>query len=177
MYGLHSPAPFLQGLSLLCKESPALEKKMDVAFIGPGGDEYKHLVKDLKLADIVRFLGTVSHRDALQWMVSSNLLLVTLTGGKTLSLYIPCKVFEYLGAEKPILAIAPDGALKDLLRSEGYLNICHPDDIVGIKNAILEAYTNHQNNSRKAVSNKFEGKYSSKNLTAKLAQVFNELVG
>ncbi|HEY4482019.1 MAG TPA: glycosyltransferase, partial [Candidatus Brocadiaceae bacterium] len=80
MYGLHSPAPFLQGLSLLCKESPALEKKMDVAFIGPGGDEYKHLVKDLKLADIVRFLGTVSHRDALQWMVSSNLLLVTLTG-------------------------------------------------------------------------------------------------
>ncbi len=176
MYGLHSPVPFLQGLSLLYKESPGLVEKIDVVFVGPGGDEYKDIAKDLKITDIVRFLGPLSHRDALRWMMSSDLLLVTLTGEKTMSLFIPCKVFEYLGAEKPILAITPDGALKDLLRREGYLNICHPDDIIGIKNAILEAYNNYQSSSTKVMSNRLDVKYSSKNLTAKFAQVLNELV-
>jgi hypothetical protein len=46
-------------------------------------------------------------------------------------------VFEYLAAERPILAVVPpDGAAAELIRATGAGIVVAPDDIAGIKSAL-----------------------------------------
>ena len=48
------------------------------------------------------------------------------------------KVFEYLAAERPILAVVPpDGAAADLIRETGAGVVVAPDDIDGIERELV----------------------------------------
>jgi hypothetical protein len=48
------------------------------------------------------------------------------------------KIFEYLAAERPILAaVPPDGAAADLVRETGAGVVVAPDDVNGIREALL----------------------------------------
>ena len=49
------------------------------------------------------------------------------------------KVFEYLAAERPILAaVPPDGAAADLIRDTGAGIVAPPDDVEALKEALAE---------------------------------------
>ena len=49
------------------------------------------------------------------------------------------KVFEYLAAERPILAaVPPDGAAAELLRETGAAVVAPPDDVEAIRAALVE---------------------------------------
>jgi glycosyltransferase involved in cell wall biosynthesis len=50
---------------------------------------------------------------------------------------LSAKVFEYLAAERPILAAVPtDGAAADLIRETGAGTVIAPDDVEGLRAAI-----------------------------------------
>jgi len=67
------------------------------------------------------------------------LLLVPRAGGRGL-LVVSGKVFEYLAAERPILALVPpEGDAASLLRDTGSAWIADPDDEAAIAAAITEA--------------------------------------
>jgi hypothetical protein len=51
------------------------------------------------------------------------------------------KVFEYLAAERPILAVVPpDGAAADLIREIGAGVVAPPEDIPAIRNALVDLH-------------------------------------
>jgi hypothetical protein len=51
------------------------------------------------------------------------------------------KVFEYVAAERPILAaVPPDGAAADLLREIGAGVVVAPDDVAGLRDALVELH-------------------------------------
>ncbi len=51
------------------------------------------------------------------------------------------KVFEYLAAERPILALVPpDGAAAELIRDAGAGVVVAPEDVEGIKAALRELH-------------------------------------
>ncbi len=69
------------------------------------------------------------------------LLLIPDSGGRGRAV-LSAKVFEYLAAERPILAVVPtDGAAADLIRETGAGTVVAPDDVDGLRAAIenLEA--------------------------------------
>jgi glycosyltransferase involved in cell wall biosynthesis len=67
------------------------------------------------------------------------LLLVPRAGGRGLSV-VSGKVYEYLAAERPILALVPpEGDAATLLRDTGSAWIADPDDEAAIAAAIAEA--------------------------------------
>jgi hypothetical protein len=50
-------------------------------------------------------------------------------------------VFEYLAAERPILALVPpDGAAAQLIRDTGAGVVAAPDDVPGIRDALLQLH-------------------------------------
>ena len=52
------------------------------------------------------------------------------------------KVFEYLAAERPILAVVPpDGAAAELIRGAGAGVVVAPDDVDGMAAALLDLHT------------------------------------
>ena len=67
------------------------------------------------------------------------LLLVPRAGGRGLSV-VSGKVFEYLAAQRPILALVPpEGDAATLLRDTGSAWIADPDDEGAIRDALAEA--------------------------------------
>lgn len=57
----------------------------------------------------VEVKGYVDHQQTLAAMVEADLLLMTLSPGPGVQRVIPGKLYEYLGAERPILALVPPG--------------------------------------------------------------------
>jgi hypothetical protein len=51
---------------------------------------------------------------------------------------LSAKVFEYIAAERPILAaVPPDGAAADLIRETGTGVVVAPEDVEGLRDALV----------------------------------------
>jgi glycosyltransferase involved in cell wall biosynthesis len=143
-YGPRSPGPFLIALGECVQEHPNLSKEIAVLFFGLFEPRLRKLAEELvrrhHLDGIVRFEGTIPYETGLQHLVSSHVLLLVTAPGWTGQKLIPTKLFEYLAAGRPILALTPDGAAAQVMRAANGGMIVEPDNIPAIRTAILELY-------------------------------------
>jgi glycosyltransferase involved in cell wall biosynthesis len=140
-FGKRDPRPFLQALA-----ASGLED-VTVRFLGdfrPGDREF---MEKLGLADRVELIPHVPRRDSLRLQRDSEalLLLIPEAGGRGRGV-LSGKVFEYLAAERPVLAVVPpDGAAAQLLRETGAGVVAAPDDVDAIRAALVELHTQWRN--------------------------------
>ena len=88
-----------------------------------------------KILDRMELVPYAPHRRSLELQRDSEalLLLIPEAGGRGRGV-LSGKVFEYLAAQRPILAVVPtDGAAAELLRDTGAGVVVAPDDIDGIE--------------------------------------------
>jgi hypothetical protein len=94
---------------------------------------------------------------------------------------VPGKVYEYLGAMRPLIAIAPPhGAIGDLLRETGGGKAVSQSDIDGQAALILELYTDWALGSREALGAEHIrriSQYERREATRKLAMLFDRVTG
>src|SRR6185369_15493177 len=87
------------------------------------------------ISDRMELIPYAPHRKALELQRDSEalLLLIPEADGRGRGV-LSGKVFEYLAAERPILAVVPpDGAAAALLRETGAGVVAPPDDVEAIK--------------------------------------------
>ena len=87
------------------------------------------------------------------------------------------KLFEYIGAGKPILALAPEGDAAELIRSHSLGRVVSPKNVAEIKNTILTLGDDFSTGTlkqegQKERRDKFERRYQTK----ELANIFNTLL-
>ena len=134
-YGDRTPDSFLRALQLVELEYPGLMDGVEIDFYGDNNyDSYKTSCKDLK--SVIRWNSPLSYRESLKVMTNSDLLLL-IEGRSSNSPFVPSKLFDYLGAQKPIIGIVPDGEARDILLRLGHFVSCH-DDIRGIGESLVE---------------------------------------
>jgi glycosyltransferase involved in cell wall biosynthesis len=130
-FGRRDPRPFLTALA---------DSKLDVVarFVGdfrPGDREW---AERLGLGDRLELIPYVPRRRSLELQRDSEalLLLIPEAGGRGRGV-LSGKVFEYLAAGRPVLALVPpDGAAAELVRETGAGVIAPPDDIPAIRGAL-----------------------------------------
>ena len=178
LYAGQTPRHFLQALGLLKREKPDLGKNTTVTFVGGTDRDNKRilekLVKSLQLQDVVTIKEAVSHKKAIGHMLRFDVLLLVI--GKENEGCLTGKIYEYLAAQKPILALVDDGPARDLIReSQGGVAV-DPENIEKIKEAVLNYYERYRKGSLK-VQPKTEvvNRFQRKRLTQQLAHVFDEL--
>jgi glycosyltransferase involved in cell wall biosynthesis len=132
-FGQRDPRPFLTALA---------ESGLDdvvARFAGDFRAADREWVEELDLGDRLELLSYVPHRQALELQRDSeaNLLLLPEAAGR--GRVVPSgKIFEYLAAERPILAaVPPDGAAAELVRETGSGVVVAPDDVRGLREALL----------------------------------------
>jgi glycosyltransferase involved in cell wall biosynthesis len=131
-FGKRDPRPFLTAFA---------ESGLDavVRFVGDFRQADAEWAATLALEDRLELIPYVARRRSLELQRDSEalLLLIPEAGGRGRGV-LSGKVFEYLAAERPILAVVPpDGAAADLIRETGAGVVVAPDDVPAIR-ATLE---------------------------------------
>jgi glycosyltransferase involved in cell wall biosynthesis len=140
-FGRRTPRPFLAALAALLRARPDLAGRLQAAFLGELRPADRDWALGLGLGDALALEGFRPHAEALAGMRAADvlLLLVPRADGRGLSV-VSGKVYEYLAAERPILALVPpEGDAATLLRDTGSAWIADPDDEGGILAALGQA--------------------------------------
>jgi glycosyltransferase involved in cell wall biosynthesis len=133
-HGKRDPKPFLQALA-----ESGLEDVV-VRFAGDFRAADREYAESLGLGDRVELLGDLSRRRSLELQRDSEalLLLIPESGGRGRGV-LTGKIYEYLAAERPILAVVPsDGAAARLVRETGAGVVVPSDDVQAIREALLD---------------------------------------
>lgn len=121
-----SSQTFLQGLRLAIDRDAALRESVQVSFVGAIEQRCKDLIKDLELGPYVRVIGYVPHSQSIGYLRRADVLLLTM---RSVYPHVPGKVYEYLGARKPLLLLAPQGTeVVELVTRAGSAQTADPND-------------------------------------------------
>src|SRR5439155_17035443 len=136
-FGKRDPKPFLHALA-----DSGLED-VTVRFVGDFRPADRGFMESLGLADRVELIDHVPRRESLRLQRDSDalLLLIPDAGGRGRGV-LSGKVFEYLAAERPVLAVVPeDGAAAQLIRDTGAGVVAGPEDVPAIRDALVALHT------------------------------------
>jgi glycosyltransferase involved in cell wall biosynthesis len=139
-FGRRDPRPFLQALH---------DSGLDITarFAGDFRTSDREWAERLGLADRLELIPYAPRSEALRLQRDSEalLLLVPDADGRGKGV-LSGKVFEYLAAGRPILAVVPpEGAAAALVRETGAGIVVAPDDVDGIRDALRQLHTRHLN--------------------------------
>ncbi|EOW9250410.1 TPA: hypothetical protein AB5D21_003251 [Vibrio cholerae] len=95
-----NPIPFIDAIDSVVKNHPTLNEMFNVVIVGDVDGYVFEKVKNRPCAKVFTFVDWVPVEQSIAWMKRADLLL--LFGNKGDS-QIPGKVFQYIGANKPIL--------------------------------------------------------------------------
>jgi glycosyltransferase involved in cell wall biosynthesis len=145
-FGKRDPRPFLTAL-----HDSGLD--VHVRFLGDFRSTDREWAEQLGLGDRLELIPYAPRRRSLELPRDSEalLLLIPEAGGRGKGV-LSGKVFEYLAAERPILALVPpDGAAAALIREAGAGVVVAPEDVEGIKAALQDLHKRWQDGTLDAL--------------------------
>jgi hypothetical protein len=126
---------FLEGLSRFLRSNPGAAGELRVSFIGARESE-NEVLGDASLSGVVSFEDNIPHADCVARERESHILLLIKHDDERYNGLIPGKLFEYIGARRPILALAPPGEAADIVSGLSRGEVAHPGDAEGVASAI-----------------------------------------
>ncbi len=173
LYGRRNLDEILDAITLLDIEGKVSKDKFLLRIVG---NVYESVIKEYsqKYGVYIERTGYVSHRESIRYLFRSDVLLLLIGKGVGSGNFYTGKVFEYLRAKRPILAIVPDGVAKDLI-NETRTGLCaDPSDTPQIAEALERLYR-----LRNEFSPDFSEikKYSREVQTEKLLSIFESIKG
>lgn len=169
-----NPRVFWKALAELIKENESFKLDFELKLIGKLSQEVLNTIEEFRLTDYLNNLGYLSHNEAvIEQKCSQVLLLIEIDSEDTIGI-IPGKLFEYMAAERPILAIGPEGAdFSDIIKETNSGAFFTYDQKDQIKQQILKSYELYKQNNLKVYSLGLQY-YSRKKLTEKLANIIKK---
>jgi glycosyltransferase involved in cell wall biosynthesis len=150
-----------------------------VRFVGPPPPPVlQQVIEEAGLLPCLEVTGLVSHAEALRALSSSNLLLLAgpAAAGDAADIErgtIAAKVFEYLGARRPILYVGDlDADIVRLLRPLGGVVFARPGDVETARRGVGELLA-----SGRTPDTGQSPAFTRRALTRQLAALFDELAG
>ena len=166
-----NPRIFWKVLSELIKEDPDFKKHFELKLIGAVSQEILETIAEFKLSSFTKNLGYVSHHQALIEQRKSQILLLIEIDSDETKCIIPGKLFEYMAAARPILAIGPEGADVELIIKQTLTGVYATyDEKDRIKETLKNYFALYKQNNLIVYPDGL-ARYSRKNLTQKLSEL------
>jgi glycosyltransferase involved in cell wall biosynthesis len=124
---------------------------------------------------VVTVLGYKSHKETVQCLVASDVLWLIIGEGRGKDMMSTGKLFEYIGARKPILGCVPNGVARSTILESGAGFVTDPYDVKGVEHAILQLYGLWEKGELPVPRKEFTERYRRDLLTAELARIFEFL--
>lgn len=175
-YEFITPKYFLKAFKEISIERPDIAGHIKLHFVGILRKENRKLIKKLKLQNFVHEFGYVNHSEAVNQLIASDILWLTVGYGRNVETHSAGKLYEYFGSEKPIIGCVPEGALRNSLIEYEASFICEPDNISEIKNCIYKIFQLYVKGQLPKPNKDFVEKHRRDYLTEMLTKEFQFLI-
>ena len=170
-----NPLVLWEVLKELVQEQEGFSEDLSLSFVGTISNEVISTITNYNLNKYVKVIGYVPHKEALKLQRQSQVLLLVEIDSEETKCIIPGKLFEYMAARRPIIAIGPENSDIEVIISKTqtghYFNY---NDFTLLKNVILEHY-NAFKKQQLVVKSKDIEMYSRRSLTKKLAALISNI--
>jgi glycosyltransferase involved in cell wall biosynthesis len=168
----------LAALKRLISQGAIDSKDVEVRFFGPENETLVKNIKKLGLSDVVKCHGVIPREMALVKQRESQVLLLLNWEDPRIKEVYTGKIFEYLAAQRPILATGGFGkdVIEELLNETNSGAYCMT--IEDTKNTLETFYQEYKSNGRVEYKGKPEtiNKFSYRELARKFAGILDSLV-
>ncbi len=132
-----SPEPFFEGLQQALLADRQFAERFRLVLIGSFTDTERALWQRPPLNKVVEAHPPCPYEEAMRWAAGATMLFLVAPRG--LRSVIPRKLFDYLAAKRPILAIAEDNEVSRMLE-ETSAGVCCPAEPQAIATKLLELF-------------------------------------
>ena len=162
---------FWKVIKELTHENEEFKNKLSINLIGKVANEVIEAIQKNKLENFVKITNYLPHNKVFSYLRSSQILLLFVNDVPSAKGIVTGKIFEYLLAKRPILAIAPtDGDLSEIIKSTNSGVAIDFKDKDVLKNSLLKYFNNFQRGDLDIKSNSIE-KYHRRYLTKQLVKL------
>ncbi len=166
-----NPSNLWSVLGEIVQENKDFRAVFELQLIGVVSSDVLENMYGHGLQPYLRLHDYVSHEEAIKLQQKSQVLLLVEINSPETAGIIPGKVFEYLAAQRPILAIGPKGWDAGTIIDECEAGeVFDYTDRTGLKTMILDWFMTYQSGELKLASKNIEN-YSRKTLTSRLAKI------
>jgi hypothetical protein len=132
------PTALFDALAILKRQCRVCAPDLRITLRATGADPFHaRLIREREIGDLVRLEPPVAYDEALAEMLTADGLLVLQAAN--CNHQIPAKIYEYLRAQRPILALTdPAGDTATVLHSAGIRHIAPLDSVHAIQRVLLE---------------------------------------
>lgn len=141
MYGKRSPERFLDAVRALVDKGKVDPKNIELKFIGRFGANIMPLFEDPTLKSAIVVKPYMPHSESVLELLKSDALLLVVDDSSDSAEIVPGKVYEYIGTKRPIIALAPEGAIATLIRETQSGTVANFQSQSEIEQAFLKYYT------------------------------------
>jgi hypothetical protein len=170
-YGNITPVYFLQAFAKVLKENPTMRGRIEACFVGLFRPEHINLINHLGLQNSVNLVGYVDHKEAVKYLLASDVLWVMMQDDWT----TPGKVFEYIGTQKKIFGCIPKGYIRNIIEEAGGTCV-EPTNINAIAEQIVKFYQQYERKELRGARPEVADKYNRMKLTGELAKIFTKFL-
>ena len=170
-----NPIVFFKVLKELCDTYQEFKNDLKMLFVGDISQEVIFEIEKNNLTEVTEFKGYVSHSEAVEYQKKSQVLLLLIPNVPKSVGILTGKLFEYLTAKRPILALGPEnGDLAEILQNTNAGVVIDHQNESNLSTEILRLYQQFKE-GKLTVNSKNLEQYHRKNLTAQLANLIISL--
>jgi glycosyltransferase involved in cell wall biosynthesis len=176
LWALTDARPLVTGLRHLSERWPQLAGGLEVVVAGRRTEAQSALLAGARGQPFrVTLLDYVEHTAAVELMKNSDALCLLLSDVPGADRVVPAKLFEYMAARRPILAIAPRGEVRELLEDHPATYACDPGNAASIAASIAGAVEAHRVGQQTNWRGWDPERFSRARLTAQLAEALQAI--
>ncbi|MCH7535228.1 MAG: glycosyl transferase family 1, partial [Bacteroidetes bacterium] len=171
-----NPLALWRVLGKLCKENAEFANLLKIELIGAVDFTVVADLKENGIYEKVTLIDRMNHDEVIAEQCKSSVLILALNNTPNISGVVPGKIFEYLRAGRPILAIgSPSGDSARILSETNHGVTLDFNDQQGIEAEIKSLFERYKNRELNVDSKGIE-KYNRKVLTENMVNEFNRLL-
>lgn len=170
-----NPHSLWKALAELCKDEN-FAKDLEVKFIGQVAPIAIEELTKVGLEKNLNLIENLPHAKVVNELMKSQLLLLPLNDTPNIDGVVPGKLYEYIGAKRPIICIGkPTGDAAKIINDTNAGCVSDFNDVATLTATIKSHYDAYKNNELIVESNYYD-KYSRKLLAGQIAEELNKIL-
>jgi|TARA_X000000368_G_scaffold73798_2_gene54271 hypothetical protein len=175
LYPERNPKYLWDIIDEICINNEEFRSNLQINFIGNTSEKIIKYLSNKTFKSCVKFFDYVDYKRAIEFMCSSQILLMVEVNDNDSSYAIPGKLFDYLNSKRPIIAIGPDKSeVNQILYDTNAGKFFNYNESINLKLHIENLYNQYEMGSI-SYDAKNISIYRRKNLTEELSKIINKV--